>query len=139
MTMDGMQRIGCQVHSRTATSAVFFGETVVLPLIGSCQGLVKTFLLLLISKRYNSPSSPPTSLSPLEVSIGAGPRLRLLMTVTMCADICAQSGNKCCCAVNSLSRSVGHMERRIASRMSLGNWSPVHSRCLRLELCARGH
>ena len=28
-----------------------------------------------------------------------------------------------------LSRSVGHMEMRIASRMSLGNWSPVRSRC----------
>ena len=38
---------------------------------------------------------------------------------------------QCCCAVYSISRSVGHMERRVASRMSLGNWSPVRSRCLR--------
>ena len=33
-----------------------------------------------------------------------------------------------CWAVNSFSRSVGHMERRTASRMSLGNWSSVRSR-----------
>ena len=30
----------------------------------------------------------------------------------MCALICAQSGNRCCCAVNSFSRTVERMERR---------------------------
>ena len=73
----------------------------------------------------------------------AGPRVRLLMTVTTCTLICALPGNRCCCAVNSPSRSVGHMARRIASRISFGCWCPVRfwcrcSRFPRLGWCPRG-
>ena len=66
----------------------------------------------------------------LFVFIGTSPRARLLMTVTMCALICVWSGNRCCCAVNFFLMSVGHMERSFASRISLGSWTTVRSRCL---------
>ena len=63
------------------------------------------------------------------------PRVRLLMTVTICTLICALPGNRCCCDVNSPLRSVGHMERRIASRISFGSWYPVRFWCR----CSRFH
>ena len=124
-----------------ALSVLPFPPPLVLPVLESCWGLVKTFLPFLISKRYSSPSSLSTNSSLLArwllssslkcpIIFGARSQVRLLITVTMRAFICAQSGNKCC-AVNSFSRSVGHVERRIASRMSSGNWSPVRSRCRR--------
>ena len=57
------------------------------------------------------------------------------MTVTMCALICAESGNRCCSAHNSLERSVEYTERIIASLMSLGSLSPVRSWCLPSRVC----
>ena len=131
--------IWSDVNNASTAETFFVGSTLlplpplVLLLPESCQGLVKTFLPFLNSKSYNSPSSLSTNSSLLAsrfpIIIGAGPRVRLLSFVTMCALICAEAGNKCCCAVNSLSRSVGHMESRLASRMSFGNWSPMRSRC----------
>ena len=74
--------------------------------------VVRILLRFLISKRYNCTSSlsmssslpaslSPTSLFQFPTAIGARPRARLLITVTVCARTCWKSGNRCCRAVDS--------------------------------------
>ena len=120
------------LQRKHSLSALPFPSTVVLLLVVSCPDFGETFLPFLISKRYNPPSllSMDSSL-PASQLLASSFKFPIIIgaCVTMCALICTWSGNKTCCSVNSLSRTVGHMERRIASRMSFDNWSPVRSRC----------
>ena len=46
-------------------------------------------------------SLSPTSLFKFPTAIGAGPRARVLITVTICARTCSKCGNRCCRAVDS--------------------------------------
>ena len=106
--------IGSDVANAPAAKTFFVGSA----FLSTCgdafdrivPGLGENFLAV-SSKRYNSPFSPSTrwllaSSFKYPIIIGAGPRVRLWMTVTMCALICASSGNKRCCAVNSLSHDL---------------------------------
>ena len=117
-----------------AVAVLPFPPPFVLSLIRSCRGLVKTF--------YNSPSSPSTSSSLLvswllassfkfPIIIGAGPRVRL---------ICAKSGNKCCCADNSLKISKTHGEESSKTHVFLQCAPGVFVRGFpKPQLCARRH
>ena len=77
-------------------SVLPFPPPLVLPLVASYQGLVETFMPFLISKRYNSPSSPSTNSSVL-ASFIAGLVVQIShhhwsrttsATVDDCHDVC---------------------------------------------------
>ena len=93
-------------QGKHSLSVLLFPPPSVLPLLESCRGFVKTFFLQTVQFSVFTFNKHVTG-----GIVIAGHFVR-------------------CCAVNSFSRSVGHMVKRTASRMSSGCFYPVRSRCL---------